>query len=146
MMPFDVYPHQGRRQLGILSGDNCRHEYGLKLQKLTSLNACAYCSLSLVDTYDHWLMMSVDHVVPRHGGEELGISPEWLDDYWNMVLCCSACDGFGNPFILTPHTKCPTTVEDFLTLRDHVFIERKRTILLSHEKELDFYDKKPWEL
>ena len=102
MMPFDAYPHRGRRPIGRLAGDNCRHEYGLRLQKLIGLNKCAYCGLNFVDTYDHWLMMAVDHIVPTHAGKELGITPDWLEDYWNTVLCCSACHEFGNLYRWRP--------------------------------------------
>ena len=41
MMPFDAYPHRGRRPIGPLTGDNCRREYGLRLQRLIGLNKCA---------------------------------------------------------------------------------------------------------
>ena len=144
MMPFDAYPHRGRRPIGRLTGDNCRHEYGLKLQKLIGLNKCAYCSLSLVDTYDHWLMMTIDHVVPIHAGGELGISSDWLEDYWNTVLCCSACKSFGDLLPLETEVSGPESFEEFLALRDRIFVERKRAILLSHEHELAFFDSRPW--
>jgi hypothetical protein len=144
MMPFDAYPHRGRRPIGRLTGDNCRHEYGLRLQKLIGLNKCAYCGLNFVDTYDHWLMMAVDHIVPTHAGKELGISPEWLEDYWNTVLCCSACHEFGNLSPLETDLTCPETSEEFIALRDRLFVERKRYVLLSHEHELAFFDERPW--
>ncbi len=114
MMPFDAYPHRGRRPIGRLSGDNCRHDYGLKLQRITGISKCAYCGLNFADTYDHWLMMAVDHVVPSFGGEELGINEDWLEDYWNIVLCCSACDAFGNPFKIPDDVVCPSSAEEFL--------------------------------
>jgi hypothetical protein len=144
MMPFDAYPHRGRRPIGRLTGTNCRHEYGLRLQRLIGLNKCAYCSLSLVDTYDHWLMLSVDHILPNHAGAELGVQPEWLDDYWNTVLCCSACAAFGSLLPLETDVTSPKSAEEFLSLRDQIFVERKRMILLSHEHDLAFYDDKPW--
>jgi hypothetical protein len=146
MMPFDAYPHRGRRPIGRRTGTNCRHEYGLRLQRLIGLNKCAYCNLSLVDTYDHWLMMAVDHVVPVRPGEALGITSDWLEDYWNTVLCCSACSAFGSAFQLWPDVTCPDDGEQFLALRDRVFAERKKIVLLSHEQELTFFDKKPWAL
>jgi hypothetical protein len=144
MMPFDAYPHRGRRPFGRLTGDNCRREYGLKLQRLIGLNKCAYCGLSLVDTYDHWLMLSVDHVVPTHTGQELGITSDWLDDYWNTVLCCAACKTFGDLFPLEGEVTCPNNSEEFLALRDRIFVGRKQAILLSHEHELSFFDSRPW--
>ena len=144
MMPFDAYPHRGRRPIGRLTGNNCRHEYGLRLQKLIGLNKCAYCGLNFVDTYDHWLMMAVDHIVPTHAGKELGITADWLEDYWNTVLCCSACHEFGNLSPLETDLTRPETSEEFIALRDRLFVERKRYVLLSHEHELAFFDERPW--
>ena len=144
MMPFDAYLHRGRRPIGRLTGDNCRHEYGLKLQKLIGLNKCAYCSLSLVDTYDHWLMMTIDHVVPIYAGGELGIAPDWLEDYWNTVLCCAACKSFGDLLPLETEVSGPESFEEFLALRDRIFVEAQCAILLSHEHELAFFDSRPW--
>ncbi len=66
MEPFASYPEQGRKPLGRprdLTGAR-RSGYGLSLQRMTGQSACAYCGLSLVDTYEHWLLMPVDHVVP----------------------------------------------------------------------------------
>jgi hypothetical protein len=144
MMPFDAYPHRGRRPIGRLAGTNCRREFGLKLQRLIGLNKCAYCGLSLIDTYDHWLMMSVDHIVPQHAGKELGISEDWLEDYWNTVLCCSACEAFGNLSPLEAEVTPVDNGEDFIALRDGIFVERKKFILLSHEQDLAFFDTRPW--
>lgn len=144
MMPFDSYPHGGNRLLGRRSGANCRHEYGLRLQRLTGQENCAYCGLRLVDSYEHWLMMSVDHVVPTRTGTVFMISTDWLEDYSNHVLCCSACNGFGNRYTLMPDTRSPSSIEEFFSLRDRVFLERKTLILLAHEKERAFFEKKPW--
>ncbi len=66
MEPFASYPEQGREPLGRprdLTGAR-RSGYGPSLQRMTGQPACAYCGLSLVDTYEHWLLMPVDHVVP----------------------------------------------------------------------------------
>src|SRR4051794_9635423 len=144
MMPFDSYPHGGQKLAGRPKGANCRHEYGLKLQKLTGLGECAYCGMSLVDTYEHWLMMSVDHVVPTRAGQAVGIPDDWLADYANIVLCCSACNGFGNRYKLMADVTTPASIDDFFALRDRVFDARKALILLAHDKERAFYDKKPW--
>jgi hypothetical protein len=143
-MPFDAYPDCGVKLIGRPPGTNCRHEYGLKLQKVTGLGDCAYCGMSLVDAYEHWLMMSVDHVVPTRAGQAVGISDDWLTDYANIVLCCSACNGFGNRYKLMTDVVTPVTLDDFFVLRDRVFAERKKLILSKHEKERAFYDKKPW--
>ena len=62
--------------------------------------SCAYCDVSLVDDYYHWLLMSVDHVVPSSEAKRLGIPVASYEDYINLVLCCSGCNGFGNRFRL----------------------------------------------
>jgi hypothetical protein len=144
MMPFDAYPHRGRRPIGLKNGENCRHEYGLRLQRLTRLNVCAYCGLSLIDTYDHWLKMSVDPVIPSNVGNAIGLPTDWLDDYCNMVLCCSACSEFGKRHEPKADPTAPATFEVFLAQRDSIFTERKTLILRCHEKELAFYDQQPW--
>jgi hypothetical protein len=145
MSHFDSYPGAGRELLGKCSGGNCRHEYGLKLQRLTGQTACAYCELSLVDTYEHWLLMSVDHVIPTRTGLALGISADWLADYCNTVLCCWACNGFGNRYQLAAETIVPTDFAAFVKLRDETFALRKTLILGCHPKERQFYDSLPWE-
>ena len=144
MIPFDTYPHGGRKLLGRMAGGNCRHEYGLRFQKLARVDECAYCAMSLVDTYQQWLMMSVDHVVPTRAGQAFGVADDWLADYLNIVLCCSACNGFGNRYKLVRDVVSPANLDEFCSLRDRVFSDRKKLILLSHEKERAFYDKKPW--
>lgn len=145
MMPFETYPMGGRELLGSGSGGNCRHEYGLKLQRLTGQTGCAYCGLSLVDTYEHWLMLSVDHVVPTVTGTLLGIPREWINDFCNTVLCCAACNGFGNRYELPAGSVMPTSLGQFCELRDATFSSRRPLILACHEKERAFFDSKPWE-
>lgn len=144
-MPFDHYPGEGATLLGKCAGGNCRHEYGLKLQRLTGQTSCAYCELSLVDTYEHWLLMSVDHVIPMRTGLELGIEPSWLEDFCNTVLCCSGCNGFKNRFKLPSTSEVPSESKGFVELRDAIFATRKELILTAREKEREFYSSRPWE-
>ena len=145
MQPFDSYPHGGRQLLGKRRGANCRHEYGLELQRLSGQTMCAYCGQSLIDAYTHWLLMSVDHVVPTKAGRALGIRTEWLGDRCNTVLCCSACNGFGNRYQLPVNTPPPESLDAFINLRDATFAERRALILECHEKERCFFVGKPWE-
>ena len=144
MEPFDNYPGGGRQLLGKMTGANCRHEYGLRLQKLTSQTSCAYCSVSLIDDYYRWLLMSVDHVIPMSAGQAAGIPQDWLEDYANTVLCCSACNGFGNRFKLTDNTPIPSTDDEFFDLRERIFVKRRTLILASHDSERNFYRSRPW--
>jgi hypothetical protein len=145
MMPFDQYPGGGRALLGNCPGGNCRHGYGLTLQRLTGQTSCAYCGLNLVDTYEHWLLMCADHVVPTGTGLEFGIERAWLEDFCNRVLCCSSCNGFKNRFQLPVESIAPAEVHGFFDLRDAIFAMRKEGILASHETERAFYRTRPWE-
>jgi 5-methylcytosine-specific restriction endonuclease McrA len=144
MKPFETYPLGGNSKLGGCKDTNCRHGYGLKLQRLTGQTVCAYCGQNLVDTYEHWLLMSVDHVIPVKEGKNLGITKEWVDDFANWVLCCSACNGFGNRWKLPEGTTRPVDFAAFAKLRDAVFEQRKKVILECHLKEQDYYKSKPW--
>lgn len=145
MKPFDMYPYKGYKLLGVLSHSNCRRGYGLKLQQLTHQHTCAYCGLSLIDKYEHWLMMSVDHVIPIKTGKAKGISEYWLYDVANCVLCCSACNGFGNRYKLPQDIARLKSENTFFKLRDNVFKERKVLIRKCQKEERTFYTSKPWE-
>ena len=144
-MPFDAYPGKGYKLSENLRGSNCRHGYGLELQKATHQTCCAYCNLSLVDTYEHWLLMSVDHVVPIQEGKQKGIPDEWLYDLSNTVLSCSGCNGFRNRFKFPQNIKLPKSFPEFCKMRDRFFLERKKIIEESRAKEKAFFNSKPWE-
>jgi len=98
MQPFDSYPHQGRALLGVVKGSNCRHGYGLRFMQVTGQTSCAYCGRNFVDSYENWLNIALDHVIPISVCSGLGFAAEWVDDYANKVLACSACNGFRNRF------------------------------------------------
>jgi len=127
------------------SNGGCRHGYGLKLMMLTGQTACAYCEESLVDEYRHWVLMAVDHVVPTKQANKLGVRKEWVEDYRNTVLACSACNGFRNRWSLPKDIRKPTSFEAFLELRDRAFQERKRIAQEAHKDEQAFYDSRPWQ-
>jgi len=131
--------------LGKCPGGNCRHGYGLKLQRLTGQTLCAYCGLSLVETYEYWLLMCTDHVVPTRTGLLFGIQRTWLEDYCNRVLCCSGCNGFKNRFRVPPESMVPEAVGGFVELRNTIFARRKELILASLATEREFYRSRPWE-
>ncbi len=145
MMPFDAYPGGGNELLGKCPGGNCRRGYGLKLQRLTGQTTCAYCGVSLVDTYDHWLLMCTDHVIPTGTGLALGIDGIWLEDFCNRVLCCSGCNGFKNRFQLPTESVLPAEIKGFVALRDAIFAARKELIVAASQTEREFYSGRPWE-
>lgn len=134
MMPFDQYPGGGSELIGKCGGANCRHECGLKLRRLTGQTSCAYRGLNLVDTYENWLLMLVDYVVPTKTDLAMGIEKDWLQDCCNTVLCCAGSNGFGNRF------KALTVLIDipgFNALHD--------ARSAAGGKERDFYNTSPWE-
>ena len=142
---FESYPHAGRTPVGRLRGGTCRRGYGLKLQQRTGQTRCAYCDLNLVDCYEHWLLMTVDHVVPIAAGKELNIPEDWLYDMANTVLCCSGCNGFRNTWKLTLDGCPPNNFAEFADLRKRVFAVRREGILAAHRAEQRFFQGKPWE-
>jgi 5-methylcytosine-specific restriction endonuclease McrA len=142
-VPFESYPYRGRRLLGRVTGDNCRHGYGLKFMRLTGQTKCAYCGLDLVTTYENWLTMALDHVVPHSTCLTWELSEDWREDYSNRVLCCATCNTFGNRY--TPEGfQSPSTLEEFYDLRDAIFVERRGNIINKHKEEHAFFDQNPW--
>ena len=142
MKPFDEYPNAARELLGRLSlQGSCRHEYGLTLQQFAGQTTCAYCGQSLVDTYAHWLLLSVDHVVPQSAGRKAGIENHYLEDRANCVLCCSGCNGFQWKGDLT----APQSAEEFITLRDDVFRRKAEWLIERRTSEQEFFGTRPWE-
>lgn len=146
MNVFDHYPSGGRELLGRPKwGDGtCRSGYGLALQRLTGEYTCAYCELSLVDTYHHWLLMSIDHVVPTAEARRVGIHTDFSEDAINLVLCCAGCNGFGNRYRCTIEPQAEWTLDEFLALRDSIFADRFQRIGVRREKELGLFALKPW--
>ena len=144
---FDRYPSGGRELLGKPRDRTgaCRTGYGLGLQALTGESNCAYCGLSLVDTYHHWLLMSVDHVVPAGEARRLGVDPQFYEDTINLVLCCAGCNGFGNRYRCDIEMQDYWTLDEFPRLRDHVFEDRFARIAARRAAELAVFESKPWE-
>ena len=151
MEPFDRYPGGGSVLLGALRGANARYEYGLQLQRVTGEHACAYCGMELTDTYEHWLLLTVDHVVPVSVARALRIPRPLYNDLINCVLACSACNGFDNRFsyeepVATARGghRFGRSAEAFVELRNIVFAERRARITKLHAAERAFYAAKPW--
>jgi hypothetical protein len=149
VQPFDSYPGAGRVPIGLLhSGDGtARRGYGLDLVRRTGQSRCAYCGLALFDSYAHWLLLSVDHVVPSGDARRLGIGPALVNDLINLVLCCSGCNGFGNRYSV-PSNLVPLgtvwTSERFVALRDGIFRDRAQRIAARRATELAYFQSQPW--
>ena len=153
LRPFDEYPGGGRVPLSRpRSGDaTCRHGYGLDFQRRTGQTRCAYCGVSLVDDYHHWLLMALDHVVPAVECGHLGVPSELAGDCINLGLACSGCNGFRNRFTisrdmpeLVAARAAGWTIESFVALRDAVFELRSRYVTSRRTSEEAFYRGRPW--
>jgi hypothetical protein len=138
MTPFDSYPGEGRVLLGTpRDWTICRHGYRLELQQVTGQTRCAYCAICLVDTYEHWLLVSVDHVVPLRQAAALGIPTMFSEDLINLVLCCAGCNRFGNRYAIPMSLAVLRTtweLGDFIGLRDAVFNARASAIAVRRQK------------
>jgi hypothetical protein len=143
-LPFERYPGNGRTLLGRVSGDNCRHGCGLSFMRQAGQAKCAYCGIDLVSAYENWLTVALDHVVPLSTCRAWGLPEDWGEDHSNRVLCCTACNTFGNRYIPKGFQR-PSTLEEFYDLRDAIFLDRRRSILERHKQERAFFNKKPWE-
>jgi hypothetical protein len=147
MNPFANYPGHGRQPLGRPRDTTgaCRSGYGLGLQRLTGQTACAYCGVSLVDTYEHWLLLSVDHVIPRGEALRLDIPMALYEDAINLVVCCAGCNGFGNRYRCEAPPQAHWTLDEFVALRDHVFADRLQRIAIRRGREAALFSSRPWE-
>ena len=140
MQPFDQYPGDGHKLLPRRKAVNTRREDGPELQRLTGQTACAYCGVCLTDNYHHWLLMTIDHVIPTSECQRLGIPDEWAESYSNMVLACSGCNGFDNRFQISWDESTENwTLARFFALRDRVFTERTDSIRKQREEEERFF-------
>jgi hypothetical protein len=145
LLPFEKYPGGGRVLLGRVSGANCRHEYGLEFMRRTGQTRCAYCGVDFTESYETWLTMALDHIVPVSVCKSMDVPEDWREDSSNKVLACAACNGFRNRYSPSVDAILPTTLEAFYVLRDHVFTERRKLILDSHKTERAFFEAKHWE-
>lgn len=109
----------------------------------TGLTTCAYCGRDFAASYEAWLTMALDHVVPVNVCHANGLPEEWREDVSNRVLACSACNGFRNRYE-PPEGSYPTTFDAFYDLRDRIFEERRGLIAQSHESDRRFFEAHPW--
>lgn len=143
---FATYPSGGHELFGRLdSAADCRRGYGPKFMRLTGQTACAYCGVSLIDDYYRWLLLCLDHVVPKEQAKHLGIPAMFYDDYINLVVCCSGCNGYANRYSVQHKHQEQWTLEDFVTLRNAVFIERSERIAAIRANQQALFATRPWE-
>jgi len=137
MIPFERYQKGGQEPLGLPpSGDGtCRHGYGPPVFAQCG-DTCAYCGRALLDSYDAWLSVSVDHVVPR-SVSWYSARLQWVEDIFNLVTCCRACNEFLNQYLCAEAE--PTTVAAFVDIRNRVFVGKQEHARQRHADERDWY-------
>jgi len=136
-LPFTRYEGGGRALLGKpRQGDmTARHGYGPPVFEQCGY-ACVYCGLDMAASFEGWLQLSVDHVIP-HQMTKPGYPAALVEDITNLVTCCRACNDFGNRY--TVNAPAPASEAEFYDLRDKVFAERKAMILRRREEERAYY-------
>lgn len=137
-LPFVTYP-TGDLRTSIWSGSNCRRGYGLKFIEKTKQTCCVYCGMPIATDYYAWLTMVIDHVVPVSVCVALRIPMEFCRSLANMALACAACNGFDNRYTSALEPR-DWSFEEFLNLRDEIFITRKDRILMKQKEEREFFD------
>jgi hypothetical protein len=127
----DLTPPQGT------NGSDCRHGYGIPIVERHG-SCCAYCGKDMAESYDAWLDLSVDHVVPECTFAKWGDDcRSWAWTYANAVPCCRACNEFLNGYRVTE--SAPTDEDSFLDIRDKVLEEKRKRALDRHAKEQEDY-------
>ncbi|MBU1938014.1 hypothetical protein KKG05_11495 [bacterium] len=157
MEPFDSYQRNGRdgnQPLGRLKGGNARHGYGYRLfTEFVVEPRCAYCGLNFMEPYENWLLLTVDHVIPRglvqRNGrwaslENIGQLTDWIHDAANCVICCSACNGFHLNILPDDENlnNPPKNWEEFREMRDRIFLKKQHHAIRRHRQERDYWNKK----
>ncbi len=140
MKPFCDYPGGGYTILSRRSGGTARRRYGHWLVE-NGQTSCVYCGTSLVDSYEHWLLLTAGHAVPVSEGNRLGIPKEWIESYSNIVLACFGCSGFCNRYQAPwQEPKESWQESEFFAFRDKVFRERAAQIGEARDSEKRFYN------
>lgn len=141
MKPFDDYPSGGYTLLPVWRGSNARREYGHWLVQ-HGQTACVYCGVSLVEDYPRWLLLSVDHVIPKSECARLGLPGSFCESYSNIVLACLGCNGLDNRYrVIGREPKQTWTEEEFFALRDKVFHEKAERKIRFRQAEMEFFER-----
>jgi hypothetical protein len=138
-LPFERYRGGGRQLLGrAASGDGtCRRGYGPPVFSECGMD-CAYCDRNMGESYESWLNVSIDHVIPSEAVKRLGWPREWVEDIANVVTCCRACNEFLNGYRIADPP--PVTVDMFFELRDQHFSAKRTWVIERHVRERESFE------
>ena len=139
-IPFERYRGGGRTLLGRPpSGDgSCRTGYGPSVFAECGM-VCVYCGHDMGASYEAWLHLSIDHVIPSGTVKQLGWPREWVEDIANLVTCCRACNEFLNGYRVAEPS--PETLDEFFALRDKHFIAKRAWVIERHTRERNAYQR-----
>ena len=93
---------------------------------------CRYCGINCSTSFELYLQLSVDHVIPWHQQNEVSVK---LGDMRNMVACCRACNSFEN----RSSYEIPEGVP-FEQQVEAVFAQKRARILAKREEWRPFYE------
>jgi len=91
-----------------------------------------------MSSYEAWLDLSVDHVVPRNVVKRLGYPIEWVEDLVNLRTCCRACNEFLNQFKVADAV--PTDLGSFVALVAATLEAKREWVMRRHVSERAWYD------
>jgi len=90
-----------------------------------------------MSTFEGWLQLSVDHVVPQQTSA-VGFPAEWLIDAANLVACCRSCnDHFNRGPVVDP---VPASLDAFFDLRDRLYRARRARIIERRGEERVWFE------
>jgi hypothetical protein len=137
MQPLEHYTERRHDDLELPSSSdsaNARHGYAKEAMKYWG-GDCAYCGRDLIEDYESWLHLSVDHVVPSSVLKSWGKQcASWIGSRANLVPCCRACNEF-----LSRHPvgdDLPNDEQAFIAIRDRVIREKREKALRRHAQEM----------
>ena len=137
MIPFDQYPGGGYQPIGIPTGGDGTSRTGFGPATFSVCGYyCVYCGVDLGKDYRSWLSISVDHVVPLRV-PWCDARREWIEDKFNRVTCCRACNDFLQQ---SADVEEPETVEEFTTIRDRIFRSKCESARERHHVERWWFD------
>ena len=137
--PFERYKDKGTVPLGPpkVGDGTSRHGYGREVFDQCGWR-CSYCDRNLLESYESWLDVSVDHVIPQSTAWH-GPGKRWIRDIFNLVTCCRACNEFLNQY--TVPDREPATEGEFAVLRDKVFENKRQHALKRRDEERQAYER-----